>query len=339
MVSTEPSWERALGLAEVLRSALVGGTDRRRHHALLIVGPKGSGRGMLAEWLAQAEFCTSRTAEGLPCGACTDCTLVRDGGHPDVHWLGTTGRVGIGDVRGLIETSGIRPTSGLAVFVLEGAGTVTGYAAAAMLKTLEEPHGNRLFLLLADSSDQVDPTLRSRCQIVRIPPRSEDELATWLIREQGVERQKAEQVARRAGGWPGRALDLLQQTDAEPASGLDRESVLAIFAGQEPGRILEVARQIAERKADVLSLSVALRDLWLQGLGALEAAGGALSPLTHDDRMRIAAEWPLPQLRQASVFVAAAAEAQSWNCNAELNWDVLLLRLQQLKTSHRHEVS
>jgi DNA polymerase-3 subunit delta' len=208
-----------------------------------------------------------------------------------------------------------------------------------MLKTLEDPQGNRLFILLADSSDQVDATLRSRCQVVRIPPRAEDEIAAWLIQVHGVAVPRAGQIARVAGGWPGRALAILRETGEEPAVGLDREDLLTIFTEEEPARMLEVAHRLAERKVDAQSLSIALRDVWLQEFGALEATAGAMSPLASDDRIRIAAGWPLSVLRQVDVVVAAAVEAQAWNGNAELNWDVLLLRLQQLGRSHRSEAS
>jgi DNA polymerase III delta' subunit len=137
----------------------------RLSHAYLLVGPAGSGKRLFARELAKALFCR----EGAPCGACGSCRSIEHGNHPDVHFFRPAeGKsiVDIDTVRALCERTHLK-SEHLQVAILEEADRLNEPAANALLKTLEEPPGRILLLLLAQSTGTMLSTIVSRCQ--RLP--------------------------------------------------------------------------------------------------------------------------------------------------------------------------
>lgn len=320
-------------LPDLLRSVVADRcASNRMSHALLISGPPGSGKGMLAEAIVQSQFCEASDPTGLPCGRCPACLSVAAGTKADLHWFPPEGKLGIEQARALSAEASLRPEGAVAVFVLEAAHRLTGQAAAALLKTLEDPPGPSLFLLLVDHPGQIEPTLRSRCQVVRIPPANRAVLAGWLSRCHGLESEQALGLAVAADGWPGRAIAMLPTVGPEPdaAAGLDRTDVAQVLSRLRPVAALDLAARLTEKKADALPVMTALRDVWLRQTGGLGAAGGASSLLAADDLEELASIWSPAGCLAGLVAAERSLDAASANVNALLNWEVLLFRLQNI---------
>jgi hypothetical protein len=158
-------------------AAAVAGLERawrrgRLPQSLLVVGPVGMGREIAA--LAAACILTCPEKGGVDCG-CGSCRRVRAGIHPDVAFVqpGSGSRVvKIEQIRGVIEQAPGRPyESARRVWVIDSAdaGCLHAESANAFLKTLEEPPAHVSFVLVAASASAVLPTIRSRCQLLRLP--------------------------------------------------------------------------------------------------------------------------------------------------------------------------
>ncbi len=196
-------------LAEPLQAALA----QQRGHALLVQGHEGIGALPFVLSLAQAWLCESNSADSRPpCGRCGSCKLIQNHLHPDLQLLmpevlrrqhdwplvddkadsddskrKPSKQIRIDEVRGVIDW--VFRTSGRGrgkVVVLHPAEALNLQSANALLKTLEEPPpGTRILLSTADAAWLL-PTVRSRCQMLKLPPPSTAQALDWL-QGQGVE--------------------------------------------------------------------------------------------------------------------------------------------------------
>ncbi len=237
------------------------GSDRLAH-ALLFVGPTGTGRRTTALALAERLFCQTPEAEDA-CGQCAGCRRLLSGRHPDLIELWPTVRLSapkedarvytLRDAQGvnhalvdvkdealarefpgtrqirqaqvqeLIRRLGFRPVEGEGRVVIINRAELMGVEAAnAFLKTLEEPPRGTTIVLTAPDSGQVLSTIRSRCQ--RVPfALASDAVVADVVRERlGLDRTEAERVAALAGGRIGRALQLDLSRLGEMDQALDR---------------------------------------------------------------------------------------------------------------------
>ena len=216
----------------------------------LFVGAAGSGRSVAARAFAAALECTApeEALTGLSdlgdgaavpygCGECHGCTTVLAGTHADLTVVRPEGlSIGVAEARGLVLGSSMRPSTGRhRILLLEDADRLTEPAGNALLKALEEPAERTVFLLCAPAVDDVLPTVRSRCRVVRLRPPSSAAVAAVLRRE-GVDTSMATFAARAAQGHVGRARRLATDEQARAR----RAEVLRL-----PSRLTSVASCLA----------------------------------------------------------------------------------------------
>lgn len=148
------------GVAGFFRSALAGG---RLAHAYLFLG--GAGSTALAENLAGVLLCRA-PENGRACGRCPDCRQLAGGFHPDLTVVAPApNSIKIEQIRELQKAANLEPyQAGCKVFVVNDAQKMTADAANCLLKSLEEPTENVFFILVADSGEELLPTVVSRCQ-------------------------------------------------------------------------------------------------------------------------------------------------------------------------------
>lgn len=318
-----------IGQQEPLAAALAAVRRGRVAHAQLIVGPPGSGKGVLAETIACAQLCAKPREDGMPCGACGACALAASGAHPDLHWVGPEGRLGIDEVRLLCRAAVLAPHSGpCAVFVVEACERITPPAAAALLKTLEEPVAPVLFLLLAEHPDQLEPTLRSRCLQVRLKPVPLDAMVPWLAATRPeVPESLRSAAARSAQGLPGQALRLVEGESNETAT---VQVCAGLLAGTQ-AEVIEAAAALAAGGVSPEAAIAALRDAWIRAHGL----GEDITPASRIPSQRLTEL--ADALPAAFGEVAAAAmdarAAEDANVNPSLNWQVLLNRLRRARSA------
>jgi len=182
--------------------------DGRLPQAYCFTGPVGVGKRTAALALAQAVNCLAAGANaGDPatadaCGACIPCRKIAAGIHPDVVEVRPEAKtvITIDQIREVTARANLRAYEGRTkVWILDPADLMQEPAANALLKTLEEPAGASLFILVTAAPSVLLPTIVSRCQEVRFGPLGEAHLRDILTRHGRSPEQAAAAVALAAG--------------------------------------------------------------------------------------------------------------------------------------------
>lgn len=190
-------------------------TRPQHAHAYLLQGPAGIGKRALADQLAAHLLCLQPQTLRA-CGACKACHLLAAGSHPDLHVLQPEEldkAIKVDQVRELVgfvvQTAHL---GGRKVVVLEPAEAMNPNAANALLKSLEEPAGNTVMLLISHQSSRLLPTIKSRCVQQNCPLPDEASSLAWLHQQlPQLERQQALELLVLAGGSPLTAMRLFEQ--------------------------------------------------------------------------------------------------------------------------------
>jgi DNA polymerase III subunit delta' len=240
-------------------------------HAWLVTGPPGSGRSVVARAFAAALQCTGQV-DPPGCGRCPGCRSATAGSHPDVHLVATESlNLGVDEIRDLVRQSALRPAGGRwQVIVVEDADRLTDEAADALLLSLEEPPPRTVWLLCAPASEDISPTIRSRCRTValRTPPVAD--VAAFLVGE-GVDAAMASFAARAAQGHIGRARALATDEGART----NRNEVLRLPTrlGDVPSALAAAAALLEAAEADAGAHCDALDAAETQNLTAIIGSG------------------------------------------------------------------
>ncbi|WP_397473236.1 DNA polymerase III subunit delta' [Pusillimonas sp.] len=288
-------------------------------HAWLIHGLAGIGKRQFILAAAAGLLCES-PAKGIACGACPACAWVASGNHPDLRRIrpdavaaqegedtsdiaetGTTKKAPSRDIRveqlrslhSWFNTATHR--GGWRVAVLYPAESLNLISANALLKVLEEPPPNTVFLLAADAPDRLLPTLVSRCRRLPLPVPAAEQCLPWL-REQGVS-DPAPWLAV-AGGAPLLALER-SQADAHACPAWLEQLLQSLAQGRSP-EIGPVA-DLLEQQAPLSWIDYLQRvfvDLSLSAVQApvryfpeQEAKTRAIAHLADPQRLAEAAKW------------------------------------------------
>lgn len=174
MAECDQLWKEIYG-NERLKARLASEIDAGKlSHAYLVEGAPGSGR-----------FLLSRTLCAMLAGNLRDAERIRDGLCPDIHVIEQpSGRrtIGIDQIRALRTAASVRPGElEFQAFIIRNAHLMTVQAQNALLKLLEEPPGQILFLLLCDNASSLLATVRSRAPVLRMQSFSADELKECLL--------------------------------------------------------------------------------------------------------------------------------------------------------------
>ncbi|HEV2066469.1 MAG TPA: DNA polymerase III subunit gamma/tau [Thermomicrobiales bacterium] len=149
-------------IVNTLRNGIALG---RIAHAYLFCGPRGTGKTTTARLLAKAVNCLDPDPHKRPCNVCDACVAINRNATTDVIEIDAASNRGIDDIRDLRERVKYAPTQlGTKFYIIDEAHQITGAAANAFLKTLEEPPAHTRFVLATTDPEELLQTIVSRCQ-------------------------------------------------------------------------------------------------------------------------------------------------------------------------------
>jgi hypothetical protein len=284
----------------------------------------------------------SRFASGLlsPESDARGRRLALAGNHPDLVVIEPEGaaNLGVDQAREVVRKAWMTPVeSERTVFLFPDAGSMTDQAANSLLKTLEEPSPSTIFLLVAESEDDLPATVASRCRTVHLGRVPERELIDGLV-ARGVEAGAAEGLAMVAGGRPGLALALVTRPEVAgfrdlwlnlplevtPHPGDGHRLAMAVLDGIGPlveqavGKEMTTEQaQRARRRVEMSLLVTGLEIMasWYTDAAALQMGG---SIRNHDlDLGRLTEVSPRRAVRCAEMTLDAVIDIQA-NLRREL---------------------
>lgn len=307
---------------EILNRALANG---RLAHAYLFSGPDGIGKRLMAMALARAIVCHEQRG----CGQCLACRKIDHQNHPDLHILEPDGTsIKIEKIRSFQRELNLKPLeSPRKICMIEEADTMTVGAANALLKTLEEPRGDTLLILLTAQPNRLLETIRSRCQPLPFTRHPNSRIQAELEKQLGIDATESHILAALSEGSFKKAFGKDRELYLE-----QRRELLKTLTGLSSGSILPIldfADQLAADKTilvDILEIFQAFyRDvlLSLQGRSDEELVNLDLK----EKILKVAGRENVSTILDKLEALIEVRRQLDRNVNRQLAMEVLLLKL------------
>lgn len=230
-------------------------------HAYLFCGTRGTGKTTTARILAKGVNCTDPNVSGRPCGKCANCKAISEGNFMDVIEIDAASNNGVENIRELRESVKYPPTVGRKkVYIIDEVHMLSTGAFNALLKTLEEPPENVMFILATTEPQKLPATILSRClkfDFKRVPLNLIMDGMKRICEEKGVaiSDNALKLLANCADGSVRDGLSILDQVLASGEKKIERDDVLEYIGTAGEDFFIELTEKVSlQNVADALVL-------------------------------------------------------------------------------------
>jgi DNA polymerase-3 subunit gamma/tau len=246
-------------LVKILSNAI---SKSKIANAYIVTGIRGVGKTTTARIIAKTINCENKILEGripVPCEKCNNCLSINNFNHPDVIEIDAASKTGVNDIREIIENSKYKAALGqYKIYIVDEVHMLSNSAFNALLKTLEEPPENVLFIFATTEIQKVPATIISRCQRFDLLRISSQQLSNHLENISTIEGIKFKKIgldliAKFSEGSVRDSLSLLETVNIykDEDQDIDELMVNEVLGVPKLQSIYELLSHVIDGKADL----------------------------------------------------------------------------------------
>lgn len=298
-------------------------------NAYIFNGPAGSGKRTLAEIFARAVNC--KDLDNKPCNLCSSCKKTIAGANPDIIYIKPSGSsIKIDQIRRLIGDISVKPyENNCRVIIVQNGDKLTSESQDAFLKTLEEPEGNNIFILLTENYNTLLPTIISRYQVHNILRVNGEDAKSVLSRLGFGNAEEIDFAIAKSDGIIGRAIEILKDKDFR-RNPKEYEELLKVILEGGREELFSFSEKIIENKDDGIKLLLFLLSFFRDILVIKDDKSNEYM-INQDISLNIMERYD-KRLREESLFeiidlIKQIMRSADFNVNMKNSIDSLLLRI------------
>ncbi|MDF2615910.1 MAG: holB [Sedimentibacter sp.] len=322
-------YSQVAGQEEIKTSLIKSIKSKQISHCYIFEGPKGMGKYELALIFAQSLFCSDFHEE--PCNSCQDCIKMNSMNHPDLHIVNQDEiTIKREDIDELVESVYKKPyESDKKVYIIKDAHKMTTQAANTFLKTLEEPPGDSVMILLTTNVNLLLPTIVSRCQTIKFRNISKKTIKTYLIDKFNQTEDLADLAANYSGGILNKAVNIANGKDDVLEK---RKEIINLFdkiIKSDSEIIYEVENYFEENKDDIDTI-ITIIMLWIRDVVFVK--NNMKNLIINKDFTNLAVSHSETMKDNSDIieYLQAASDNIKSNVNYKLAIDNMLLKIQEV---------
>lgn len=324
----------------ILQSAI---KNNRLSHAYLFVGPEGVGKRLTAKTLAKALNCqppTTFVQNRFPakvvgddsCDKCRNCIRIDLDEYPDVKIIEPVGTsIKIEKMREIKRVASLKPLEGKKkVYIILEASAMTQPAANSLLKTLEEPQGETLFILTTSHIPGLLPTIVSRCQLVRFKPLPPKVIENFLIKKGGIAKDEAYMASNLSEGSLRKGMRIASSEQRELRNRVI--DLIAKISLKDMEGIFETAREFTQDR-DQIPFILSIVSSWYRDLLVFKESEDSTALVNIDKKEEIAKEvekYSKEEIEETIPLVLKTIDYIKRNVNPQLAIETLLLKIGEI---------
>ena len=304
------------------------------HHAYLLTGIRGIGKTTTARIIAKTLNCSNLKVDSntlTPCEECSNCRSIKNGSHPDILEFDAASHTGIDDIKSMLEGISYSPAIGKhRVFIVDEVHMLSTKAFNSLLKTLEEPPSNVVFIFATTELHKVPVTILSRCQKFSLAPLSIEEMSKHLQSVADAEGLKISQdairlVASKSGGSVRDALSILDQSSMRA----NRNEITPNIIQDMLGIVSQDDIQklyTSTLSGDATSVIKALQEIMAQGVSEVSLLEETLECIYSQIHSKVQSGEPYSNLLRLWNILLPSAQELSYAFNKAAALEIIFLK-------------